>query len=41
VNLVALDITLNGHRYGQWFDFVVDVSSGDTRNLDNAKQQAD
>lgn len=25
VNIVAMDITLDGRRYGQWFDFVVNV----------------
>jgi hypothetical protein len=26
VRIVALDITLDGHRYGEWFDFVVDIA---------------
>jgi len=25
--IVALDITLDGHRYGEWFDFVVGIVS--------------
>ena len=28
VRIVGLDITLDGHRYGEWFDFVVDVVQG-------------
>jgi hypothetical protein len=28
VHLVALDVTLDGHRYGEWFDFVVGVERG-------------
>lgn len=24
VNIVALDVTLDGHRYGEWFDFLVE-----------------
>ncbi len=27
LNLVGLDVTLDGHRCGQWFDFVVEVGS--------------
>jgi glyoxylase-like metal-dependent hydrolase (beta-lactamase superfamily II) len=27
VKIVALDITLDGHRYGEWFDFVVEAGS--------------
>lgn len=27
VHLVALDVTMDGHRYGEWFDFVVGVES--------------
>jgi len=27
--IVALDITLDGHRYGEWFDFVVGIVSND------------
>ena len=26
VRIVALDITLDDHRYGEWFDFVVDIA---------------
>ena len=25
VHIVAFDITLDGHRYGEWFDFIVNV----------------
>jgi hypothetical protein len=25
VRLVALDVTLDGRRYGEWFDFVVGI----------------
>jgi len=28
VRIVALDVTLDGRRYGEWFDFVVGVESG-------------
>ncbi|MCL4180379.1 MAG: MBL fold metallo-hydrolase [Verrucomicrobia bacterium] len=31
VNLVGLDVTLDGRRYGEWFDFVVGNSAGVTR----------
>ena len=27
--IVALDVTLDGRRYGEWFDFVVGVDSND------------
>jgi hypothetical protein len=27
--IVALDITLDGHRYGEWFDFVVGIGSSE------------
>ena len=27
VNLAAFDITLDGQRYGQWFDFIVQITS--------------
>jgi hypothetical protein len=25
VHLMALDVTLDGQRYGEWFDFIVNV----------------
>jgi glyoxylase-like metal-dependent hydrolase (beta-lactamase superfamily II) len=27
IKIVALDVSLDGHRYGEWFDFVVGISS--------------
>ena len=27
VRIVGLDVTLDGHRYGEWFDFVVGIDS--------------
>ena len=27
VKLVALDVTLDGRRYGEWFDFVVGIEA--------------
>ena len=27
--IVSLEITLDGHRYGEWFDFVVGIVSND------------
>jgi hypothetical protein len=27
--IVSLDVTLDGHRYGEWFDFVVGIVSSD------------
>ena len=30
VHLIGMDITLDGQRYGQWFDFVVAVLNGQT-----------
>jgi len=41
VNLVALDVTLNGHRYGQWCDFVVKGTCDRIRDLDSAERQVD
>lgn len=41
VNLVALDVTLNGHPYGQWCDFVVKGTSDRIRDLDSTKRQVD
>jgi hypothetical protein len=30
-SLVGLDVTLDGHRYGEWFDFVLGISAGPAR----------
>jgi len=30
VHLVALDVTIDGRRYGEWFDFVVGIRSGES-----------
>jgi hypothetical protein len=27
VRIVGLDVTLDGRRYGEWFDFVVEIDS--------------
>ena len=27
VHLVSFDVTLDGQRYGEWFDLIVDVES--------------
>ena len=37
VHIVAFDTTLDGQRYGQWFDFVVQVANPSAQTQDRAK----
>lgn len=41
VHLVGLDVTLDGRRYGQWFDFVVGVTAGSSGDPGGAVKQGE